>query len=90
MPKDTLSLAGIEHREWHNLYGIYMQRATAEGQTLRDPQQLQRPFVLSRAFWAGSQRYGAIWTGDNQASWGHLKIAAPMLLSINLAGIIYL
>jgi hypothetical protein len=33
-----------------------------------------RPFVLSRAFWAGSQRFGAIWTGDNKAEWGHLKV----------------
>lgn len=27
---------------------------------------MARPFVLSRAFYAGSQRYGAIWTGDNK------------------------
>jgi alpha 1,3-glucosidase len=46
-----------------------------------------RPFVLSRAFWAGSQRFGAIWTGDNSAQWSHLQAAAPMLLSINLAGL---
>jgi len=54
---------------------------------MRDPKKTLRPFVLSRAFWAGSQRFGAIWTGDNQASWSHLQIAAPMLLSINLAGL---
>merc|ERR1711907_584041 len=67
-----------------------MQRATAEGLTQRTPSSYEhqlRPFVLSRAFWAGSQRYGAIWTGDNTAEWGHLKIASPMLLSINLAGL---
>lgn len=87
MPKDALSLAGVEHREWHNMYGLYMQRATAEGLTLRDPKKELRPFVLSRAFWAGSQRFGAIWTGDNQATWEHLKVAAPMLLSIGLAGL---
>ena len=112
MPKDTKNLEGVEHREWHNLYGIYMQMATALGlqnrQTVPVPirgslpsapgsksgeiieapeEEYQRPFVLSRAFWAGSQRWGAIWTGDNTASWGHLKIAAPMLLSINLAGL---
>jgi alpha 1,3-glucosidase len=33
--QDCKNLAGVEHREWHNLYGIYMQRATAEGITLR-------------------------------------------------------
>lgn len=33
-----------------------------------------RPFVLSRAFFAGSQRFGAIWTGDNMAAWDHLQV----------------
>jgi mannosyl-oligosaccharide alpha-1,3-glucosidase len=88
MQKDCKNLQDVEHRYWHNMYGLYMQRATAEGLTLRDkPTQSLRPFVLSRAFWAGSQKYGAIWTGDNSATWGHLKIAAPMLLSIGLAGL---
>jgi alpha 1,3-glucosidase len=88
MDKDALNLQGIEHREWHNLYGMYMQSATALGLTIRDPnaktKHRPRPFVLSRAFWAGSQRYGAIWTGDNAANWDHLKVAAPMLLSIGM------
>jgi mannosyl-oligosaccharide alpha-1,3-glucosidase len=66
MPKDTTNLLGVEHREWHNLYGMYQQRATAEGQVLRSGGK-DRPFVLSRAFFAGSQRFGAIWTGDNAA-----------------------
>lgn len=92
MPKDTVNIEGIEHREWHNLYGLYMQQATAYGLTSRtstvstSPAPL-RPFVLSRAFWAGSQRHGAIWTGDNSAQWEHLKISFPMLLSINIAGL---
>ena len=47
----------------------------------------ERPFVLSRAFYAGSQRYGAVWTGDNTAAWDHLKISIPMILSINVAGL---
>lgn len=90
MQKDCKNLEGVEHRYWHNMYGLYMQRATAEGLTLRDqPTQSLRPFVLSRAFWAGSQKYGAIWTGDNTANWGHLKIASPMLLSIGLAGLAF-
>ncbi len=90
MPKDAKNLEGIEHREWHNLYGTFMQMATALGLQQREVpqgQEQQRPFVLSRAFWAGTQRWGAIWTGDNTASWGHLKSSSPMLLSINLAGL---
>lgn len=94
MPKDNKNLEGVEHREWHNLYGLYMQSATADGlvhrapkSTHKDGTEVPRPFVLTRAFWAGSQRFGAMWTGDNKADWGHLKIASPMLLSINLAGL---
>ena len=46
-----------------------------------------RPFVLSRSFFAGSQRFGAVWTGDNIADWSHLQIAVPMLLSLSISGI---
>ena len=88
MSKDAKNLIGVEHREWHNLYGIYMQMATAQGQIDRcGADEKLRPFVLTRAFWAGSQRFGAMWTGDNTADWGHLKISVPMLLSINIAGL---
>eukprot|EP00903_Cladosiphon_okamuranus_P006839 g6661.t2 len=94
MKKDCLSLAGIEHRHWHNTYGMYMQRATAEGLELPRKGNARggaggdgRPFVLSRAFFAGSQRWGAVWTGDNAAKWDHLAAAAPMLLSMSLAGL---
>ncbi|XP_060557069.1 neutral alpha-glucosidase AB-like isoform X2 [Ruditapes philippinarum] len=84
--KDVLHHEGIENRDLHNMYGFYVQQATAEGQLLRSDNK-ERPFVLTRAFFAGSQRFGAVWTGDNMAEWGHLKIANPMLLSLNLAGI---
>ena len=60
-------------------------RSTAEALIAReDPP--QRPFVLSRSFFAGSQRYGAIWTGDNLGTWEHLAGSIPMLLSLNIAG----
>eukprot|EP00617_Octactis_speculum_P024935 CAMPEP_0185770024 /NCGR_PEP_ID=MMETSP1174-20130828/57134_1 /TAXON_ID=35687 /ORGANISM="Dictyocha speculum, Strain CCMP1381" /LENGTH=931 /DNA_ID=CAMNT_0028455309 /DNA_START=42 /DNA_END=2837 /DNA_ORIENTATION=+ len=88
MQKDVVNLDGIEHREWHNLYGMYQQRATAEGHILRSGG-VDRPFVLSRSFFAGSQRWGAIWTGDNKADWEHLAIASPMLLSIGLGGLTF-
>ena len=39
---------------------------------------VHRPFVLSRAFFAGSQRFGAIWTGDNAAKWSHLQVCGTV------------
>ena len=59
MQKDNLNLENIEHREWHNLYGMTFHRATAEGLVLRNIDDTPtRPFVLSRSFFAGSQQYG--------------------------------
>lgn len=86
MHKDAIHGGGWEHRDVHNIYGLYMQRATAEGQIKRSEGN-DRPFVLSRAFYAGSQLYGGIWTGDNLAEWSHLKASMPMLMSIGIAGI---
>uniref|UniRef100_A0A3Q1EHJ7 Glucosidase, alpha; neutral C n=1 Tax=Acanthochromis polyacanthus TaxID=80966 RepID=A0A3Q1EHJ7_9TELE len=88
MSKDAVHSGGWEHRDLHNLYGFYQHMATAEGLITRSGGS-QRPFVLSRSFFAGSQRFGAIWTGDNVASWEHLKISVPMLLSLSLAGIAF-
>ena len=70
----------------HNLYGMLQQMATAAGQVDRTGGK-NRPFVLSRAFFAGSQNYGAIWTGDNKADWSHLAASTPMLLSQGVAGL---
>ena len=69
-----------EHREVHNLYGLQVHRASWEGQLLRSNNK-ERPFILTRAFFAGSQRYGSVWTGDNTASWGHLKVCINWLKS---------
>ena len=53
MPKDNLHHGGVEHRDIHNQYGFYMTKATREGHLTARPD--QRPFILSRAFFAGSQ-----------------------------------
>jgi len=89
MQKTTKNLDGVEHREWHNIYGMLFQRATSEGLVLRSGGK-ERSFVLSRSFYAGSQRWGAIWTGDNAARWDHLAAAGPMLLTINTAGLSFI
>ncbi|TVU47917.1 hypothetical protein EJB05_07533 [Eragrostis curvula] len=86
MPRDALHYGDVEHRELHNAYGYYFHMATADGLVKRG-QGNDRPFVLSRAFFAGSQRYGAVWTGDNSADWDHLKSSIPMVLTLGLTGI---
>ncbi|KAM7086269.1 neutral alpha-glucosidase AB isoform 1-T1 [Molossus nigricans] len=86
MLKDAQHYGGWEHRDVHNIYGFYVHMATADGLVQRSGG-IERPFVLSRAFFAGSQRYGAVWTGDNTAEWDHLKISIPMCLSLGLVGI---
>lgn len=91
MHKDAQHANGAEHRDVHNAYGYYYHMATAEGHRQRGLAELgpdgDRPFVLSRAFFAGTQRIGAIWTGDNGAEWEHLDVSVPMLLSIGVAGL---
>eukprot|EP00061_Rhincodon_typus_P018998 g48417.t1 len=86
MHKDAVHMGGFEHRDVHNLYALYVQMATSDGQIQRSGG-IERPFVLTRGFFAGSQRYGAVWTGDNSAEWDHLKVSVPMCLSLALAGI---
>lgn len=87
MPKHMTHADGVEHRHVHNTYGHNMLRATYDGLlSARDGK--QRPFVLTRSFFAGSQRYGFVWTGDNSARWDHLASSVPMLLSLQTSGIV--
>ena len=72
------------HAEVHNLMGLQNARATYEGLLALRPE--ERPYVLTRATSAGGQRYGATWTGDNSASWNHLRLSTPMLLNLGLSG----
>ena len=86
MPKDNLHHGNWEHRDVHNLYGLTYHYATYNALLHRDPKSPRRPFVLTRSFFAGSQRLGAMWTGDNLANWEHLAASIPMILSQNIAG----
>ncbi|MBI4749218.1 MAG: DUF4968 domain-containing protein [Acidobacteria bacterium] len=74
-----------DHARYHNVYGMQMARATFEG--LRNLRPNLRPFVLTRAGYAGIQRYSAIWTGDNVASWDHLALSIPMLTNLSISGV---
>ncbi len=73
------------HRRYHNVYGMQMARASFEGLRKLEPE--KRPFVLTRAGFSGVQRYAAVWTGDNVASWDHLALSIPMLANMSVSGI---
>ncbi|KAL8278215.1 hypothetical protein RQP46_009388 [Phenoliferia psychrophenolica] len=88
MQKDAVHYGGWEHRDVHNIGGMIFQNLTAQGLVQReDPP--KRPFVLTRAFYAGSQRFGAMWTGDNLGTWHHLASTIPMLLTNGIAGMTF-
>ena len=74
----------LDHRAIHNVVGLENARATYDG--VRKLQPDERPFVLTRAGYPGSQRYAASWTGDNSSTWNHLKMSVPMLMSLGISG----
>jgi alpha 1,3-glucosidase len=69
MPKDTVHLTkdneAVLHRDLHNAYGLLMAKASYKGIVEREASQNYRPFMLTRSVFFGSQKYGAMWTGDN-------------------------
>jgi alpha-glucosidase len=72
------------HARWHNQYALLMAMATTAG--LRDAMPDQRTFVLSRAGFAGIQRYAANWMGDNLSRWDHLWLSIPMAMGFGVSG----
>jgi alpha-glucosidase len=73
-----------DHREVHNVVGMENLHATYEGMLKVRPD--SRPFVLTRAGFAGAQRYGATWNGDNSSSWNHLRLSITTLLNLGISG----
>jgi len=87
MPLDVVhSVEGrkTDHREIHNVVGLENVRATYEAVLALAPD--VRPFVLTRAAYAGAQRYAATWTGDNQATWNHMRLSLPTVTGLGVSG----
>lgn len=49
----------------------------------------KRPFILTRSHFAGSQRYAAMWTGDNTSGWDYLAISYAECLISNILGMVF-
>lgn len=89
MPEEVLHRgedgAQLPHAAVHNAYALLEAAATRQGMLEARPE--ERPFILTRAGFAGIQRYAAVWTGDNSSWWEHLQMATPMLLGLSLSGV---
>lgn len=73
------------HMHYHNVYALKMAEAThAAFLKYRSD---ERPFLLTRAGYAGIQKYAAIWNGDIDSSWHHLAQSIPMFLNMGLSGL---
>ncbi|MHB8681051.1 MAG: glycoside hydrolase family 31 protein [Acidimicrobiales bacterium] len=78
---------GGDHGEAHNVYGLLMNQAGAEG--LRAARPDRRPWIVSRSGWAGSQRHAWNWTGDVETSWEGLRQQIATVVGLGLSGVAY-
>ncbi|HFE9853278.1 glycoside hydrolase family 31 protein [Clostridium perfringens] len=74
----------IEHKEFHNRYGFEMSRCSKEAQEELHPN--ERGFSMTRATYAGGQRYSSVWTGDNMSLWSQIRMSISMNANLGISG----
>lgn len=75
--------------EVHNIYGHNWAKLVFEGYQNDFPK--QRPFILMRSGYSGSQRYGMIpWSGDVNRTWGGLSGQVEISLQMGMQGLAYM
>jgi alpha-glucosidase len=72
------------HAKNRNVFALLEARATYEGLQRLQPD--RRPYVITRAGYAGIQRYATMWTGDSNSTWDSLALSIPMFESLGLSG----
>ena len=72
------------HAKNRNTFALLMSRATYEGLERLQPE--LRPYVITRAGYAGIQRYATMWTGDTNSTWEALALNIPMFTTLGLSG----
>lgn len=83
----TFENGAAPHDRYHNQYGHFMAKASREAMLASDPG--ARPFLLTRSGFTGTQRYSAIWTGDNSSTWDHLRMSIPCTMNLGLSGVAF-
>ncbi len=85
LPHDAHSANGMSGAEYHNLYGFYYGRAHYQ-----DMQSLaRRGLIYARSVWAGSQRYPALFLGDQKPTFAHIRSTLRAGLNLGLQGFAY-
>ena len=87
-PEKLIHATGTAN-EKHNIYGHDWARLVFEGYQKDFPN--QRPFILMRAGYSGSQRFGMIpWSGDVNRSWGGLQAQPKIAIQMAMQGLGYM
>src|SRR5712691_7820091 len=73
------------HAKNRNVFALLMARATREGLERLQPD--RRPYIITRAGYAGYQRYTTMWTGDNTSTWEAMALSIPMFETLGLSGV---
>ena len=73
------------HAKNRNVFALLMGRATREGLERLQPD--KRPYIITRAGYAGYQRYTTTWTGDNTSTWEAMSLSIPMFQTLGLSGV---
>ncbi|MDX1655308.1 MAG: glycoside hydrolase family 31 protein, partial [Candidatus Competibacteraceae bacterium] len=88
MPHARYDFAGQERTDLQarNLYALANVQWT--WQAMREARPDERPFILSRSGYAGSQRYIANWSGDSLSTFDSLRVSIQNSLHMALSGIL--
>ena len=87
-PSEAIT-AGGKADEVHNIYGHNWAKLIADG--YKKDFSNQRPFILMRAGYSGSQRFGMMpWSGDVSRSWGGLQSQTEISLQMGMQGMSYM
>jgi len=88
LPEGSTSAGGLDPGEFHNIYCFYYSRAVYE-KTREYLGGEKRPLVFSRTAWAGSQRFPAVFLGDQTPKYRHIRGTMRCGLNMSLLGFAY-
>jgi alpha-D-xyloside xylohydrolase len=87
LPENSQSALGIDPEEYHNIYSFYYSRATFEKS--QEYHGKDRALIFSRTTWAGTQRFPAIFLGDQTPKFKYIQSTMRCGLNMSLLGFTY-